>query len=173
MRSDENASLLPGVWGQVEEERERARQEHEREKLAQREHALTAQRSQLPQDFADWLRAGEYEPDDVADAVRTVDQLLRLKAEVLNSPDPLEWTEELMTPLVVEVFPRELPEGLGEPRHAAATLLLFVELLGSTRQWRERSFRSALATVLLARIAWPDLEDWGPGVDVGEPTARG
>lgn len=173
MRSDEDAPLLPGDRGQVEQQRERVRQERAREELAERVLALAAQRSQLPQDFGDWLRAGEYEPDDVADAVRTIAQLLRLKAEVLDSPDPLEWTEELMTPLVMEVFPRELPEGLGHPRHAAATLLLFVEFLDSTRQWRERSFRSAIATVLLARVAWPDLEDWGPGVEVGEREAGG
>lgn len=157
MGSDDTAPLLPGDWEPVEEDRARTQR-------ARREHDLDTRRGELTVEFRERLQEDEFEPDEVIDATRMIGDLLRLKADELDSPDPLEWSEELMVQLVTEVFPRELPDGGNDPRDAASTLLRFVGFLDATGRWRKRPLRQDEATVLLAHIAWPDPEDWGPPI---------
>ena len=153
----DDTPLLPGDWGAVDQEREsilRARRLQ-----AERDLART-----LLAEFEDWLRKDEREPDEVITVMRTVRQLLQFKDDVLGSTNPLEWSEELVRTLVSEVFPQKMPEGLDDPRDAAVDLLPFVSFLEETKRWRKRPLRGYEARMLLFSLAYPDPEDWGPGV---------
>lgn len=86
--------------------------------------------------------------------------VLRLKDEHLESPDPLRWTAEVMWEVITESIPAHLPEGIGMPEAAAADLMLLVTFLWETGQWRKHPLRSADAQLLLATIAWPDPAQW-------------
>lgn len=160
MGPTDDTPLLPGAWDSVEEERARIQRDR-------REEAQRTRGRELVHEFDAWLRELEHDPDEVVTATRTVRQLLRLKDELMDSPDPLEWSEQLLVELVTEVFPRELPDGLNEPQDAATDLLLFIDFLDSTKRWRNRPLGGHEATVLLIPIAYPAPEDWGPGFVLG------
>lgn len=160
MGSTEDTPLLPGDWGAAEQQQERLLEARRQQKELDLARTLAV-------DFEDWLREDEHEPDEIMAASRTVRNLLWFKDDVLGSTDPLEWSEELLRTLVSEVFPRQMPEGLGGPRDAAADLLLFVSFLEATKRWRKRPLRGYEARMLLVSLAYPDPEDWGPGVVLG------
>lgn len=157
MGTADDTPLLPGDWGAVVQERDRIVEARRRQ--SERDLART-----LLDEFEEWLREDEHEPDDVHASTRTMRDLLRFKDDVLGSTDPLAWSEELMTTLVTEVFPERMPEGLDDSRVAAADPLLFVGLLEGTKRWRKRRLRGYEARLLLIALAYPDPGDWGPGV---------
>ena len=153
----DDTPLLPGDWGAVDQEREsilRARRLQ-----AERDLART-----LLAEFEDWLRKDEREPDEVITVMRTVRQLLQFKDDVLGSTKTLERSEELVSTRDSVVLAHKLPEGLDDHRDAAVDLLPFVSFLEETKRWRKRPLRGYEARMLLFSLAYPDPEDWGPGV---------
>src|SRR5699024_11051975 len=103
--------LLPGDWDTIDHQRDRILDARRRD--SERDLARS-----LVHEFEEHLREDELEPDDVHASARTVRDLLRFKDEVLDSTDPLAWTEEIITAVVTEVFPEQMPEGLGDSRVA-------------------------------------------------------
>lgn len=105
--------------------------------------------SALLSSFRAWLPAmrPELDPDDT---VATVETLLRLKAEYLDSPSPNLWTEPLLRTLLTEVHPRKAIAAREErmllvPQFAAFCDFLIVERLWDSSSLRPAELRRALA----------------------------
>ena len=64
-------------------------------------------REEVLSEFGTWRVTAD--PDaPAAEEVRTLETLLRLKAEKLDSPDPGMWTADLAAELLTEVVPRSV-----------------------------------------------------------------
>ncbi|MCK6091262.1 hypothetical protein F3W83_10010 [Micrococcus luteus] len=105
--------------------------------------------SALLSSFRAWLPAmrPELDPDDT---VATVETLLRLKADYLDSPSPNLWTEPLLRTLLTEVHPRKAIAAREErmllvPQFAAFCDFLIVERLWDSSSLRPAELRRALA----------------------------
>lgn len=157
MGSTDDTPLLPGDWGNVDQERTRILD-------ARRRQAQHDQARSLVGEFEEWMQELEDEPDEISATSRTVRELLRLKDEELDSPDPLDWSEEMITQLVTEVVPRRKPAGLNAPKDAARDLLQFVTFLQSAKRWRKSFVDGERMRMRLIHLAHPDPEDWGPGI---------
>lgn len=121
----------------------------------------------LPEDFGRWMRNELEHPGDVAAMVRDVRALLEVKARVLESPDPVQWTEELIVELVTDAAPRELDDTPAQEestrdrsKQLALSLRFFIGFLRATGRWPDRGLEIYKAEHLLAQLAWPDPEDW-------------
>lgn len=115
----------------------------------EREHVLS--------EYGTWrLTADEDAP--AADEVRTLETLLRLKAEQQGSPEPGVWTEELATELLTEVVPRTVIQPREHAMDMVPTLGRFFTYLGQTGRWAADSMPPQAAPMMLSSLEFATLE---------------
>ncbi|MGP9602131.1 hypothetical protein ACT3SQ_16760 [Brachybacterium sp. AOP42-C2-15] len=99
--------------------------------------------------------------DDDAPAVeevRTLETLLRLKADQLNSADPGHWTEDLVVELLTEVVPRTVIQPREQVMDMVPTLKRFFTYLRETGRWDPDSMSVDAVPAKLAELEFAALE---------------
>src|SRR5699024_964304 len=81
--------------------------------------------------------------------IRTLETLLRLKAEQQDSPAPGLWTEELATELLTSVVPRTVIQPRAHVMDLVPTLIRFVTYLRETGRWHPASMSATEAPRML------------------------
>lgn len=122
---------------------EREQQRHERELV------LT--------EYAD-ARLAHAEDAAVAEEVRTLEILLRLKAEELSSPEPGLWTPELAAALLTEVLPRTVVQRREQVMDVIPALVRLVTHLHETGRWHPASLPASEAPGMLRALEFATLE---------------
>lgn len=116
-----------------------------------------AQREQVLSEYGTWrITADEDAP--VADEIRTLETLLRLKDEQQGSPDPGLWTEELATALLTEVVPRTVIQPREQVMDMVPTLIRFVTYLRETGRWHPEAMSATEAPGVLGGLEFAALE---------------
>ena len=108
-------------------------------------------------EYGTWRITAE-EGAPVVDEVRTLETLLRLKAEQLHSPDPGVWTEALATDLLTEVVPRTVVQPREQVMDLVPTLTRFFAYLRETGRWHEDSMSVSAAPAMLGGLEFAALE---------------
>jgi len=125
--------------------------------MEERGRAQQHERELVLSEYGTWrLTADEDAP--VIDEVRTLETLLRLKAEQLHSPDPGLWTEELVTALLTEVVPRVVVQPREQVMDLVPTLRRFTGYLRETGRWHPESMSVSSAPAVLAELEFAALE---------------
>lgn len=125
--------------------------------MEERGRAQQHERELVLSEYGTWrLTADEDAP--VIDEVRTLETLLRLKAEQLHSPDPGLWTEELATALFTEVVPRTVVQPREQVMDLVPTLRRFIGYLRETGRWHPESMSESAAPSVLAELEFAALE---------------
>ncbi|WP_394214282.1 hypothetical protein [Brachybacterium vulturis] len=116
-----------------------------------------SEREQVLTEYGSWrLTADQDAP--VAEEIRTLETLLRLKAEQLDSPDPGRWTEELATELLTVVVPRTVIQPREHVMDLVPTLIRFVTYLRETGRWHPASMSATEAAGMLGGLEFAALE---------------
>jgi hypothetical protein len=124
--------------------------------MAQQEHEQ-AERERVLSEYGAWrLRADEDAP--AAEEVRTLETLLRLKAERLGSPTPGLWTAQLARDLLTEVVPRTVVQPREQLMDMVPTLRRLLAFLADSGRWEEGSMSAVLAPALLHDLEFAALE---------------
>ena len=108
-------------------------------------------------EYGTWRITAEEEAP-VADEIRTLETLLRLKAEQLASPDPGLWTEDLATALLTEVMPRTVVQPREQVMDVVPTLVRFVAYLRETGRWHAESMSVGQVSGVLGALEFAALE---------------
>jgi hypothetical protein len=119
--------------------------------------AQRQERELVLSEYGTWrITADEDAP--AADEIRTLETLLRLKAEQQGSPDPGLWTEQLATALLTEVVPRTVIQPREQAMDMVPTLIRFVTYLRETGRWHPDSMSATEAPGILGGLEFPALE---------------
>ncbi|NMA78511.1 MAG: hypothetical protein GX960_14830 [Actinomycetales bacterium] len=119
--------------------------------------AQQRERELVLSEYGTWRITAE-EGAPVVDEVRTLETLLRLKAEQLHSPDPGVWTEALATDLLTEVVPRTVVQPREQVMDLVPTLTRFFAYLRETGRWHEDSMSVSAAPAMLGGLEFAALE---------------
>lgn len=95
-----------------------------------------------------------------------VEPLLSLKAELLDSPDPTYWTEELIEVLLTQVVPRKVVQPREMVMAQVPALGHFFAFLGEHRRWNQAGLDVDRARQVLEQLEFAALEA------SDDPTAR-
>ncbi len=124
--------------------------------MAQQEHEQ-AERERVLSEYGAWrLRADEYAP--AAAEVRTLETLLRLKAERLGSPRPGLWTAQETRELLTEVVPRTVVQPREQLMDMVPALRRLFGYLVESGRWEEGSMHRSEAPALLHELEFAALE---------------
>lgn len=115
----------------------------------EREHVLS--------EYGTW-RVTADEDAPAAEEIRTLETLLRLKAEHQGSPEPGLWTEEIATALLTEVVPRTVVQPRERVMDMVPTLIRFVTYLRERGRWDPRSMSATAAPAMLGGLEFAALE---------------
>lgn len=125
--------------------------------MTDEQQAQQHEREQVLSEYGTWRITAE--PDaPVAEEIRTLETLLRLKAEQQDSPDPGLWTEELAAELLTEVVPRTVIQPREQVMDMVPTLIRFVTYLRETGRWHPRSMSAGGAPGVLGGLEFAALE---------------
>ncbi|MDN5899767.1 MAG: hypothetical protein L0H74_06815 [Brachybacterium sp.] len=125
--------------------------------MADEQGAQRWEREQVLSEYGTWrLTADEDAP--VAEEIRTLETLLRLKAEQQDSPDPGLWTEELATELLTVVVPRTVIQPREHVMDLVPTLIRFVTYLRETGRWHPGAMSATEAPGVLGGLEFAALE---------------
>lgn len=101
----------------------------------------------------------EEDPDaPVVDELRTLETLLRLKAERLDSPDPGMWSEDLARRLLTEIVPRTVVQRREQVMDMVPALRRLALHLQATGRWHQDSVTPDALPVLLHQLEFEALE---------------
>lgn len=115
------------------------------------------EREQVLSDYGTWRLAAD--PDaPVVDEVRTLETLLRLKAERLDSPEVGLWTEDLARELVTEVVPRTVVQLREQVMDMVPALRRFFHYLHESGRWDEDGMPAESAPSMLHDLEFAALE---------------
>ncbi|GAA1487548.1 hypothetical protein [Brachybacterium sacelli] len=114
-------------------------------------------REEVLSEYGTW-RVTADEDAPVAEEVRTLETLLRLKTEQQGSPEPGLWTEELATELLTEIVPRTVIQPREHVMDMVPTLGHFFTYLGQTGRWAADSMPPQAAPMMLASLEFATLE---------------
>ena len=92
------------------------------------------------------------------DEVRTLETLLRLKADQMDSSDPGYWTEELVAALLTEVVPRTVIQPREQVMDMVPTLKRFFTYLRETGRWHIDSSNVGAMPAVLTELEFAALE---------------
>lgn len=90
--------------------------------------------------------------------VRTLETLLRLKAEQQGSPEPGWWTPELTAELLTEVVPRMVVQPRERVMDLVPTLSRFFSCLAETGRWERGAMPITEATAMVEALEFATLE---------------
>ena len=125
--------------------------------MAEEQRAQRLEREQVLSEYGTWrLTADEDAP--VGEEIRTLETLLRLKAEQQDSPAPGLWTEELATELLTSVVPRTVIQPREHVMDLVPTLIRFVTYLRETGRWHPDSMSATEAPRMLGGLEFAALE---------------
>ena len=114
-------------------------------------------REEVLTEFGTWRLTAD--PDaPAAEEVRTLETLLRLKAEKLDSPDPGMWSEDLATDLLTEVVPRTVIQPREQVMDMVPLLVRFVGYLRESGRWHPEAMSVTEAPGMLADLEFAALE---------------
>jgi hypothetical protein len=107
--------------------------------------------------FRAWLPAmrPELEPDTAVDTVQT---LLALKADRLDSPSPTRWSEQILRSLLLVEYPRRVVTAAEDRPLLVPQLTAFLEFLMAERLWDSTSLKPAAARRLLHDLEFEAME---------------
>ena len=115
------------------------------------------EREQVLSEYGTWrITADEDAP--AIDEIRTLETLLRLKAEQLGSPSPGRWDEELATELLTEVVPRTVIQPREHVMDLVPTLIRFFTYLRETGRWDPLSMSASAGPAMLGGLEFAALE---------------
>ncbi|WP_193636338.1 hypothetical protein [Brachybacterium subflavum] len=122
-------------------------------------------RAQALAEYSVWLEAPGAGADpattrgvDVASETQLVDELLRLKASRLGSPDAGEWTGPMIEQLLTQLVPRTVIQVREASMDLVPALTRFFVFLQETGRWSPRSMRPEAAARTLADLEFAVLE---------------
>lgn len=125
--------------------------------MTEEQRAEQQERERVLSEYGTWrLTADEDAP--VVEEIRTLETLLRLKAEQQGSPDPGLWTEELATELLTVVVPRTVIQPREHVMDLVPTLIRFVTYLRETGRWHPGSMSATEAPRMLSGLEFAALE---------------
>ncbi|ASK64693.1 hypothetical protein CFK39_01255 [Brachybacterium avium] len=119
--------------------------------------AQRLEREQVLSEYGTWRLTGD-EDAPVAEEIRTLETLLRLKAEQQGSPDPGLWTEELAIELLTVVVPRTVIQPREHVMDLVPTLIRFVTYLRETGRWHPGAMSATEAPGMLSGLEFAALE---------------
>lgn len=119
--------------------------------------AQRLEREQVLSEYGTWRLTAE-EDAPVAEEIRTLETLLRLKAEQQASPDPGLWTEALATELLTVVVPRTVIQPREHVMDLVPILIRFVTYLRETGRWHPGSMSATEAPAVLGGLEFAALE---------------
>ena len=115
------------------------------------------ERDRVLSEYGAWrLRTDEDAP--ALEEVRTLETLLRLKAERLGSPEVGLWTAALTRELLTEVVPRTVVQPREQLMDMVPVLRRLIDFLVETGRWAPGSMRGAEAPALLHDLEFAALE---------------
>jgi hypothetical protein len=114
-------------------------------------------REEVLSGYGSWRLAAD-EDASVAEEIRTLETLLRLKAEHLDSPDPGLWTGELVETLLTEVVPRTVVQPREQVMDMVPTLVRFTAYLRGTGRWDPASMSADEAAGMFGELEFAVLE---------------
>lgn len=115
------------------------------------------EREQVLSEYGTWRITADEGAPAVAE-VQTLETLLRLKADQLDSPEPGLWTEQLATTLLTEVVPRTVIQPRERVMDLVPTLRHFFIYLRETGRWHEESMSASEAPTMLSGLEFAALE---------------
>lgn len=125
--------------------------------MTEEQRAEQQERERVLSEYGTWrLTADEDAP--VVEEIRTLETLLRLKAEQQGSPDPGLWTEALATELLTTVVPRTVVQPREHVMDLVPTLIRFVTYLRETGRWHPASMSATEAPRMLGGLEFAALE---------------
>lgn len=120
---------------------------------------MERRRTDVVRGFTAWLT--EKDPDASGDAQyigRTVRLLLDLKTTYLDSPDPVEWSEDLIADLLIEVVPRRVTQRREESMELGPTMHHLIDYLVDADRWPSSGYSADDAHALLDELEFDVLE---------------
>ncbi|MGP9536784.1 hypothetical protein ACT3SP_02160 [Brachybacterium sp. AOP43-C2-M15] len=125
--------------------------------MTEEQQAQQREREAVLSEYGTWrITADEDAP--VAEEIRTLETLLRLKAEHLESPDPGLWTEELAAALLTDVVPRTVIQPREQVMDMVPSLVRFVSYLRETGRWHPEAISATEAPAMLGELEFATLE---------------
>lgn len=118
---------------------------------------LERDRAVVLEEFSTW-RSGGSPRSQVETDVGLLDMLLGLKSDQLDSPDPGEWTEELLVALLTDVAPRKVIQLRDQAMQYVPVLSAFFSYLQQTGRWSPGSMAPEAAAFVLSGLEFSVLE---------------
>ncbi|WP_114854843.1 hypothetical protein [Brachybacterium sp. YJGR34] len=115
------------------------------------------EREEVLSEYGTWRLTGEQDAPASAE-VQTLETLLRLKAERLDSPDVGLWSEELTEELLTRTVPRTVIQPREQVMDMVPTLGRFFRHLRETGRWREESMAPDDVPRILRELEFAALE---------------
>lgn len=125
--------------------------------MTDEQQAQQRERELVLSEYGTWrITADENAP--AVDEVRTLETLLRLKADQLDSSDPGYWTEELIAALLTEVVPRTVIQPREQVMDMVPTLTRFFTYLRETGRWHPDAMSAGAMPAVLTELEFAALE---------------
>lgn len=125
--------------------------------MTDEQQAQQRERELVLSEYGTWRVTADVDAPAV-DEVRTLETLLRLKADQLDSSDPGHWTESLAIALLTEVVPRTVIQPREQVMDMVPTLTRFFTYLRETGRWHPESMSVSAAPAVLTELEFAALE---------------
>ncbi|GAA4526647.1 hypothetical protein GCM10023160_21630 [Brachybacterium paraconglomeratum] len=125
--------------------------------MTDEQQAQQRERELVLSEYGTW-RVTADEDAPAVDEVRTLETLLRLKADRLDSSNPGHWTESLVIALLTEVVPRTVIQPREQVMDMVPTLTRFFTYLRETGRWDSESMSASAAPAVLTELEFATLE---------------
>lgn len=125
--------------------------------MTEEQQAQQREREEVLSEYGTWRITAE-EDAPVAEEIRTLETLLRLKTDHLESPDPGMWTADLAAALLTDVVPRTVIQPREQVMDLVPTLVRFTTYLRETGRWHPSSMPASEAAGVLGELEFAVLE---------------